>query len=67
MKMRPDRMLNRVFTWCVERLDPEKREEWEAMLMSPLPGIEPSPREIEAEGENFMALMTGNLPGVRTG
>lgn len=67
MEMPPHRMLNRVYAWCVRNLDPEKREEWDAMLMTPIAGIEPTPREIEAEAQGFMDLMGAGLPGVRTG
>jgi hypothetical protein len=44
----------------VARIEPEKREEWEAMLNDPLPGEKPAeatPRQIEQEGMDFMAAM----------
>jgi len=56
-----------VYAWCVAHLEPEKREEWDAMLAAPLPGQErrATPATVEAEGESFMALMaaTGKSAG----
>lgn len=52
------RFLNYVFGWCVKRIEPEKREEWEAMLDAPIPGMEPTPAMVEAEGQSFMDLMS---------
>jgi len=51
-----------VYGWCVERIDPNMREEWEAMLVAPIPGREKqaSPQMIEDEGEAFMAMMQYN-------
>lgn len=53
------RFLNCIYAWCVDRIDPETREEWDMMLSAPLPGREakPSPAELEADGASFMALM----------
>lgn len=43
------------------RIEEDKREEWEAMLVAPLPGRETrqaqTPAVVEAEGAAFMALM----------
>jgi hypothetical protein len=50
----------------VERVQPEKREEWIAMLEAPLPGERPrtvTDATAEAEGAAFMTAMhslTGN-------
>lgn len=55
--------MNLVFAWCVERMDPEKREQWEMMLTDPLPGREkaaPSPITAEQEGADFMAAMAAH-------
>jgi hypothetical protein len=60
------RFLNCVYTWCLARLDPEKREEWDAMLMAPLDPskkAKPTDAQIEAEGADFMALMGQQMPG----
>jgi hypothetical protein len=53
-----------MYAWCLNRVPPEKHEEWLHMLNKPLPGSEsePSQQEVEAEGELFMAAM-GNLKG----
>lgn len=58
LKLPIHQFLNYVYAWCVERLDPEKREEWEMGLADPLPGREPSPAQIEREGEDFMNFMS---------
>ena len=52
--------MNFIYTWCLDRVDPEKREEWEMQLDLPLPGEEdrePSEAVLEMEGQNFMAAM----------
>jgi hypothetical protein len=58
--MTPRKFLNCVYTWCVERIPNDKREEWENMLEAPLPGREkaaPSEAQMEREGSDFMAAM----------
>lgn len=60
MDLPPHRFMNLVFAWCVERIEPEKREQWEMMLTEPLPGMEtapPTPIEAEQEGMDFMSTM----------
>ena len=52
--------MNLVFAWCVERIESDKREQWEMMLSEPLPGqekIAPTPFQAEDEGADFMATM----------
>jgi hypothetical protein len=49
-----------VWTWCLEHLPADKKEEWLYQMSSPLPGQEkkkPSASEIDADGEAFIALM----------
>ena len=43
----------------MERIQADKREEWDAMLEAPLPGQErrPTPMQAEDESAGFMALM----------
>ena len=55
----PHRFLNCVYAWCVDRINPDKLEEWLFMLDSPLPGREKEVSAVQAadEGESFMALM----------
>lgn len=56
----PHRFMNLIYGWCVERVQPEKREEWEMMLETPLPGLEkaePTPFQAEDEAADFMATM----------
>jgi hypothetical protein len=54
--------MNLVHGWCIERIEPDKREEWHAMLTEPLPGqveqrAEPTPFQAEDEAAAFMATM----------
>jgi hypothetical protein len=54
--------MNLVYAWCVQRIEPEKLAEWQAMLAEPLPHqmaakAEPTPFQAEDEGEAFMATM----------
>lgn len=58
----PHRFMNLVYGWCVQRIDPEKREEWESMLADPLPNqvtekSAPTPFQAEDEGASFMATL----------
>lgn len=59
MRMPWLRFLNLIYAWCVERIGPEKREEWEYQMKMPLPGQEKraTPAQIEDEGESFMQMM----------
>jgi hypothetical protein len=44
----------------VERVAPDKREEWQQQLEAPFPGMEkaaPTERQIEVEGADFMATL----------
>jgi hypothetical protein len=55
--------MNLVYGWCVKYMDPEKREEWQAMLEAPLPGQErakPTPFTAAQEGADFMAAMAAH-------
>jgi hypothetical protein len=55
--------MNFVYAWCVERIPPEKREQWEIDLAAPLPGQEraaPTPFQAETEGADFMATMAAH-------
>lgn len=55
------RFLNYVYAWCVERINPEKLEQWQWELEQPLPGQEKKPTEgqTEDEGQGFMDFMAG--------
>lgn len=56
----PHRFMNIVYGWCVERIDHEKRVEWDAMLREPLQGREAAPPtqfQAEDEAADFMATM----------
>lgn len=69
LRFRPDRFLNCVYTWCLDRIDPEKREEWDAMLESPLDPkakAKPTDSQVESEGAAFMALMGADVQGKAT-
>lgn len=54
--------MNLVYAWAVERIDQEKRQEWEMMLSEPLPWqvtekVAPTPFQAEDEGNSFLATM----------
>jgi hypothetical protein len=51
------RFLNLVYSWLVERIDPEKRDMWEMMLQEPFEGQEPNQMTDEEEGLAFMNAM----------
>ena len=53
------RFLNFVYAWAIERIPPDKIEEWMHMLNQPLSGREAKPTEdeLEADGASFMAAM----------
>lgn len=63
------RFLNCVYAWCLDRVPPDKAEEWIIMLNEPLQGRakkEPSDMEAQIEGEsfmNFMAQHQANMAG----
>lgn len=60
MTVPPHRFMNFVFAWCVERIEHDKREMWEAQLTEPLPGqarAAPTPFQAEDEAAAFMATM----------
>ena len=63
--------MNLVFAWCVARIDPEKREQWEIELSAALPGqIEqkapPTPFQADDEAQAFMATMAMHQAQART-
>lgn len=56
----PRKFLNCIYAWCVERINPDYREQWEADLVAPLPGQEKkaaSEAQVEQEGADFMATL----------
>lgn len=62
MHLPPDRFLNCIYVWCIERIPQDKREAWEHDLISPLPGEETrvTEEQAEEEGAAFMAMMQIN-------
>lgn len=61
LSLHPQKLLNIVRWWGLERIEPDKREQWEFDLDSPLPwetDREPSPEQLEREGQDFMNFMT---------
>jgi len=65
MTLRIDRLLNYVYSWCIDRV--QDRADFDLMLSAPLPGSSPRGRvptraELEAEGSDFMAFM-GQMQG----
>lgn len=60
MALSPQKFLDTVYVWAIKRLDPEKREQWEAEMDAPLPwqiNKAPSQEQIEEEGQDFMNFM----------
>jgi hypothetical protein len=59
IKLPAYRFLNFIYAWSLNRIEPDRREEWIHMLNAPLSGSEsePSEYEVEAEGDMFMAAM----------
>lgn len=61
LNLPPARFFNAVYTWAIQRV--EEREQWDAMLNEPIPGIggqdagEAPARELEDFG-SFAATMT---------
>lgn len=60
MSIRPDRFLNAIYTWAIERIPADKMEQWLFQLKQPLPGRESKQTDltIEDEGASFMAAMS---------
>lgn len=58
LQQRPHRTLTLVYAWCMERTDPEKREEFLQDLNDLLPWEESdSEAAAEIESASFMAMM----------
>jgi hypothetical protein len=58
-----------VWAWCIDRIDPEKLEDWIIQMNEPLPSQmrngkpQPTEAQLQAEGESFMALMAQTKKG----
>lgn len=58
LELSPRRFCNLIYFWCIERVQPDKLEEFEMMLTQPLPGRERRSEQLaEEDGQMFMALM----------
>jgi hypothetical protein len=60
LNITPRKFCNLVFAWAVERIDPEKREEWIESLNYPLPGEtvhRPSRDDLDEDARAFMSAM----------
>lgn len=60
LRFPPAKFLNAVYVWCLERIEPEKLEQWLFQLSAPLPGEEDKVSETtqEVEGDAFMNAMS---------
>lgn len=61
MKLPIDRYLNFAWQWCLERIDPERREEWIMQMEMPLPWSlhqEPTEAQLEREFEGWSGLLS---------
>jgi hypothetical protein len=58
VRQRPHRFANLVYAWCVERVDPERLEEWQLELADLLPWQEDaeSAAAAAAESDSFLAM-----------
>lgn len=61
MTLRPQKFLNVIYRWALQRIDPEKREQWEFDLDAPLPWEKadraPTQEQLEREGQDFLNFM----------
>lgn len=61
LRLSPSRFLNLVYAWCVERMDPEKLDEWNAELLELLPWQDSdSDAGADIESNSFMSMMNSN-------
>ena len=64
LRQKPHRFANLVYTWCLERVDPDKLDEWKAELVELLPWQNgDSEAAIARESESFYALMAAGGGG----
>jgi len=58
LREKPHRFLNLVYTWCIERVEHDKIEEWIEELHDLLPWQDATTEAaVNAESESFMAMM----------
>jgi hypothetical protein len=56
-RQKPYRFCNLVYAWCIERVDPEKLDEWKLDLVDLLPWQDSSSSAaIESESDSFFAM-----------
>jgi len=68
MQLPVDRFLNAIYVWCLNRVEPEKVDQWINQLNMPLPGrVEQV--NVEAEMDDFAAFASafGVKPPVPSG
>lgn len=59
LRERPWKFIALVYTWCVERVDSDKLDDWLSELNDLLPWQDSSSEAAaEAESESFMAMMS---------
>lgn len=51
-----DRFLNAIFVWCIQRIEPDKLNEWRFQLEKPLPGQQMTQASAEQDMEAFAAF-----------
>lgn len=57
LKQRPHRLLNLVYSWCIERVEPDKLDEWIVELNDLLPWQSvASEAAVNLESESFLAM-----------
>jgi len=51
-----DRFLNAIYMWCVQRIEPDKLDQWRSQLWGPIPGRAVTQATVEQDLEQFAAF-----------
>jgi hypothetical protein len=67
MRLPTYRFLNCIWTWCVDRVPSDKREDWITQMNEPLPGRKvkraPTQAELDADADTFMIALAAHGGG----
>lgn len=59
LRQKPHRIANLVYAWCIERVDPEKLDDWKSELMDLLPWQDvQSEAATQLESDSFFAMQS---------
>lgn len=57
MRLKPHRLANLVYAWCIERVDPEKLDDWKSDLVDLLPWQDvQGETAAQLESDSFFAM-----------